>query len=444
VQDQWTIDRLTLNLGLRYDHLNAFAPAMSLPAGPFVGAREFPDVKNIPNWNDLNLRTGAAFDMRGDGRTAIKLNFGRFVAYESNNGVVASNAPANLMVTSANRVWNDVNRDYIPQASELGPPDNANFGRVVPGAEWDPDVLRGWHVRPYNWQGSVSLQHQLSERLSVNVGYFRTWFDNFRVTDNRSVGPNDFDQFCVTVPASANIPTSGKQVCGLYDVKPQFFGQRNEFITNADNYGGLTQVYNGVDITMNARLARGGSILGGFSTGRTVVDFCDLRAQLPETTISALAAPSNVAATNPFCRNDPAWTAKTGFKLGLIMPLPWDLQASANYQNNPGVATNPTYSVGTAEVSPSLQRPLASRGRTTVTVLDPDTLFREGRLTLVSLALTRNFRAGGVRIQPRLEVHNALNAGTVTVLNGTIGPAFDQVRGVVGPRMVKFAFRFDF
>ncbi|MBI4264034.1 MAG: hypothetical protein HY657_06650, partial [Acidobacteria bacterium] len=265
--------------------------------------------------------------------------------------------------------------------------------------------------------------------------YFRTWFGNFRVTDNRSVGPTDFDQFCVTVPGDVTLPTAGQQVCGLYDVKPQFFGRRDDFITNAENYGGQSQVYNGVDITMSARLAGAAFLTGGFSTGRTVTDSCALREQLPET-----------APTNPFCRNEPAWTSATGFKLSLTTPLPWDLQASANYQNNPGVATSATYSVSAAQVLPSLHRPLASgvRGRATVTALEPNTLFREGRIQLVSLAVTRNLRAGGVRFQPRLEVHNALNAGTPTVLNGTIGPAFDQVRNVVGPRMVKFALRFDF
>ena len=39
-QDQWTIKRLTLNLGLRFDYLRGYVPAQHLPAGPFVpGAR---------------------------------------------------------------------------------------------------------------------------------------------------------------------------------------------------------------------------------------------------------------------------------------------------------------------------------------------------------------------------------------------------------------------
>ena len=34
-------------------------------------------------------------------------------------------------ITSATRTWNDVNHDFVPQASELGPITNVNFGSSV-------------------------------------------------------------------------------------------------------------------------------------------------------------------------------------------------------------------------------------------------------------------------------------------------------------------------
>ena len=95
---------------------------------------------------------------------------------------------------------------------------------------------------------------------------------------------------------------------------------------------------------------------------------------------------------------------------------------------------------------PSLGWPLSSgpAGRANVTVLEPNTIFREGRINQLGLAFTRNFRSGGVRFQPRLELHNALNANPILQLNGQLGPAFDGIRGVLAPRMVKFGFRVDF
>jgi hypothetical protein len=131
VQDQWTLARVTLNLGLRYDGLNAFAPAVRMPAGPWVPERDLP--KAFPNWHDINPRVGASMDLFGDGRTALKVNLGRFDSYTATDALPQSNSPAGRLVGSATRTWSDANGDLIPQESELGPYNNTNFGRVVAG-----------------------------------------------------------------------------------------------------------------------------------------------------------------------------------------------------------------------------------------------------------------------------------------------------------------------
>ena len=447
-QDQWALARVSLNLGLRFDGLNATAPAVQMPAGPFVPERDFPEAKNIPNWKDISPRVGVSVDLFGNGRSALKVSLGRFISYESTAGLPADLSPVGRMVGSAIRTWNDrcnllatgcptgaIPNDFVPQESELGPYDNSNFGKTVPGTTYDPDVIDGWQVRPYNWQGGVSFTQQLSNRLAVNVGYYRTWYGNFMVTDNMLVSSSNFDSYCITVPSTANIPTAGQEVCNLYDVTPSLFGRVQNFVTKASNFGKQTEVYNGIDLTINARLPGAGIVTGGYSTGQTVTDSCEVRTALPET-----------AQNNPFCRNEQAWNAQSAFKVSISTPLPWDFQASANYQNSPGVGTAATYSVGAAEVAPSLHRTLASgpTGRATVTVLEPNTVYREGRISQLGLALSRNFRHGSLRFAPRIELHNALNANPIVQLNNVLGPSFDVVRGILAPRMLKFAFRVDF
>ena len=68
-------------------------------------------------------------------------------------------------------------------------------------ANIDPKILEGWGVRSNDWQIGVSVQQQVLPRVSVEVGYFRRWLNNFTITDNLAVGPNDFTQYSITAPA---------------------------------------------------------------------------------------------------------------------------------------------------------------------------------------------------------------------------------------------------
>ena len=77
-QDAWKLQRLTLNLGLRYDYINMGFPAFDLPAGPYAPARHVDEVTHIPDWKDINPRVGAVYDVFGNGRTALKASIGRF------------------------------------------------------------------------------------------------------------------------------------------------------------------------------------------------------------------------------------------------------------------------------------------------------------------------------------------------------------------------------
>lgn len=95
-QDQWTLKRVTLNLGLRLDTLNEQLDAESVPAGtfisgvPLVGARSFPEINNVPNWKDVSPRLGFAWDVYGNGKTAVKASLSRYLGQESRLSRAAS------------------------------------------------------------------------------------------------------------------------------------------------------------------------------------------------------------------------------------------------------------------------------------------------------------------------------------------------------------------
>ena len=106
----------------------------------------------------------------------------------------------------------------------------------------------------------------VASNMGLTVAYFRTWYGGFQVLDNtRAVTPADYDPFCITAPTDSRLPSSvsGKQFCGLYDINPAKFGQVNFLRTQASHYGKMSEVFDGVDVTIGARFGQGGQVQGG-------------------------------------------------------------------------------------------------------------------------------------------------------------------------------------
>ena len=287
---------MTLNLGVRFDYLNGYNPAQCRPAGQFTPEFCFERRDNVPNWKDFSPRLGAAYDLFGDGRTALKVSLGRYVKPSTTQVANGTNQAARI-AGGANRGWDDLNGNFIPDCDvvlaaangECGPISNAAFGTVLPVTDWALDVTEGWHVRPYNWQMSASVTQELRSNLGVTVGYHRTWWGNGGsdgypgsgiggyVRDNLAVTLADYDPFCITAPTSSSIPGGGgNQICdNLWDIDPDKRGQVDNLVSNPDNFGGWEFVYNGVDVSMNWRFGAGGLLNGGVSLGSRHQNQCN-------------------------------------------------------------------------------------------------------------------------------------------------------------------------
>ena len=137
VQDQWTMHRMTLNLGVRYDQYWAWVPDTDIPAGRFGAARHYDQTDNLVSFKDINPRVGVAYDLFGNGKTAVKGFVGRYVV---GRGAGVGNAnPASAIVLSATRTWTDSNGNFVPDCvlsnlalnGECGLANNLQFGNAA-------------------------------------------------------------------------------------------------------------------------------------------------------------------------------------------------------------------------------------------------------------------------------------------------------------------------
>jgi hypothetical protein len=455
VQDQWRISRVTITGGVRFDWLRESVKPTEVPAGLLVPARSFPGRTDVPNWKDLNPRLGIVWDPTGSAKTAIKFGINRYVQ-SNTTGLAQLFDQAAGAVNSTTRAWNDLTfpvgdprrGNFLPDCDlvsttangECAAMANPNFGTYVPVNSPDPAWITGWGKRTYNWQTSVNVDRELTQNVVVNVGYFRTWYGNFMVTDNLKVTPNDYSPYCVDVPVDPRLPLSGQQLCGLYDINPTAFGQVDNLITRNNKYGKQEEIYNGVDVNFQARVLGKGTLGGGWNVGNAVQLGIVAGGSASSGTNTCYVIDSPQQLFN--CKVDVPYQNRV--KLNGSYTLPYGIQVAAVFQSNPGAnyGANRTYTL--AEIQPSLGRPL-SGGLTSVTIplVTPLSTFGP-RITQFDLRGTKIFKLDKMRVQANIDAYNLFNSNTPLTLFGTYNARWGQPTQVLEGRLVKFSAQIDF
>jgi hypothetical protein len=472
-QDQWTRDRLTVNVGFLYSHIVGQADAVTLPAGRFVGIRNYPTVPDMPNWNDIVPRTSVAYDLFGNGKTALKVGFNKYLGSITTR-IATLNNPQAAVANTANRSWNDTTpcgnpagpasgacqpSYYIPNCNLLNAAANGDCGAMSVGnfgsnnvtSNIDPDYTSGWGKRDFNWALNGGVQQEIRPGMSVSVDYYRRWFGNLQVLNNTLAGPANYSPYCVNAPVDPRLPSgvSGSQICGLYDINPSSFGKVFVTRTFASNFGGESDVFNGLDLTMKARIAGGGFAGGGVSWGKEHFDNCAAQSQISNPT----AAGSALGFVTRFCAYDSNPFFQTNLNLNISYPLPLGIQASGAFRSVPGPQLLATATFPNSLIAPSLGRNLASgvNGTSTVELVAPGTLFGD-RLNELDFRLAKKFTVAKTKIEGDFDLYNLTNAAPVTALNvsygtvgtATAGSAWLRPTNLLAGRLAKFGVRVTF
>jgi hypothetical protein len=450
-QDRISLDRLTVNLAVRYDMFQSSYPEQTLGPTLLTPSRNvtFPAQDHL-DWKDITYRTGFSYDLFGTGRTAIKGAINKYLFGQTLNGIAGSGNPINTLVTNTTRNWTDADGDFVPDCDltlpgangECGGMANTNFGTVVTsGTTFDPDLLTGFGHRPYNWEFTAGVQHEILPRISLDVAWFRRIWGNFQVTDDLAMSPADFDTFSLTLPNDPRLPGGGGQtITGLRNRTQASFGRpAQNFNTLDSKFGSQTDHWNGVDVTVNGRLQNGLTFQFGTSTGRQTTDNCEIRAALPE-----------IDLTTPieWCRVQEPWLTQIKGYATYVVPVV-DVQVSSTFRSQTGGDYNAEFGVNNAFIASNstLGRNLAGGGNASIDVnlFPPNSLFLDRRNEL-DLRFGKVLRFGRTRSVVSLDIFNALNNNAVLGANDAfeVGDPWPRPTSILNARLLKVSLNVDF
>jgi Carboxypeptidase regulatory-like domain len=483
-QDQWTLGRITVQGAVRYDHVTSWAPADK--NGVDSTSRfnrqpiKFDTTTSVSGYNDINPRLGAAINVFGNGKTALKMNVGKYLAAATADGIYSANSPALKLVTQLSgtngRGWTDTNSNYQVDCDLLNPSAqsptttgsadvcaaltgaNLNFGNVDPSLTViDPAILSGWGVRPYNWQFGTSIQHELLPRVSVELGYNRRWWGNFFTTVNTLVNASDYDIWTVPVPSNANLSSAGSAASFAAITAAASARGSRTLQTKETNFApARTAYWHGMDYTATARLGRGLTVQGGGSTGRGVRDTCALWQARPELAVSGSTAQrlDACAVTEPWLTSVRGLASYRLPKVDVLLSATLRstrTNASGDVASN-GSALAANYQLPNTVVQQYLGRLPAGQlatGTTTVNLLPAASLYPLERQTQVDMRFAKTLKLGRTRYDVGVDLYNLLNANAATAYDQSYlysdnGATWLRPTSITSPRLARFNVTMNF
>ena len=464
LQDQFTRDRLTVSAAVRWDRASSYAPVdrNGVTQTSFLNAAPITIEKTpgVDAYNDISPRVGLGYDVFGNGRTAVKFRWGRYLGFASNDPPFTSTNPAaTLVATVTNRGWTDSNANYEVDCDLLDPArqdrsasggdicaaatgNSANFGQIGAATIVDPDVLSGWGKRTHDYQTEITLQQEILPRVSAEVSYIHRSFHGFLVTNNVNRNPlTDYAVYNITAPSDPRLPDGGGYQIPVYALTAG--GAAQNVMTWEKNYGNGEErdaYYDGVNVNINARMRNGLFVSAGTSTGRRVDDRCHIIPNL------ANPDPRNCLDANP-------WQTTLRGLASYTVPV-IDVLVSTTLRSEPPLGLDASWPVPNAvirDILGFLPVGATASGNTTIDITDNShRLFAEERRTQIDMRFAKILRFGRTRTDIGVDLSNLLNTNYATNYEDTFSytePASGTWRNptaVYSPRFVRLNFTVNF
>ena len=451
-QDSWNLDRLTINYGARFDYLKQSIVGQKAQFGRFAQSAAYDDIV-LPVWKEISPRLSAVYNLSGDGKTAVRVGYNKFVTAATTGFAQLYNPTA---LTTQALTWTDANGDDIAQGERgcvfntpgceinfAGLP--SNFG-VRSLAQFDPGLKR-----PYQMAFNAGITHEILTGLTLSLEYSRSDFKNITLRQNTLRDSNSYDRTDVVSPLDGS-------VIPAFTTKP---GQAAR-VANVDSTSDdMKRRYNGFDLGFNARMRGGVRAFGGMNIERSLSDVCVSAASDPNRSLYCDQADSGIP-----------WAKQ--FKATVVYPLPWygvsvsmALQSLNGYVTGTAAQAYGGFTAGTGFDRPNglatfwLVTPttryaanctgpctpgalvipaLATSGQASLSIplVAPESEFTP-RINQLDLSVSKRFEFGAVSMLPKIDFFNALNSddytGVVTSQFGAV--TYKQPATVLQGRIIR-------
>jgi Carboxypeptidase regulatory-like domain len=406
LQDSWKISRrLTINPGIRFEHMVMSLPAQGAPGGTWVGARSFAAQNGLVNWNTFSPRFGFAWDVFGDSKTAIRGGVSKYDRLEGTT--LIQNINPNFLSYST-----------CPWTSNILPTSSAQLAGVActgfsgNNNHLDPDIKR-----PYQLEYDVMAQRQIGTRTAVSVGYYHRHFYDLYGIVNTAVPSSDYTPTTITNPITGNPMT-------VYNQLASTLGQ----IDNVEKtLPQLHQGYNGVEFQANTQFAKA-TLFGSFTLGK------DAGTPDGSTTSNDFNNPNNLINYTGKIGYDSKYQVRMGGSYSF-----WHAwQVSGALRVNSGQPESRSYTV-TQAVVPNLTQVTQS------ILVAPSGAYHYPWQNLLDMRLAKTFHMGDhLQMQPSLDLFNVFNSSAVTSAVTTVGPSLLEPSNIVDGRLLRLGGQITF
>jgi hypothetical protein len=439
LQDSWTIARrLTLGLGLRFEHSSAWAPEQCREAAPPPGDVAFPaacyDRIDIKPWNSIVPRVRAAYDVMGDGKTVIKGGWGRYARNRNSEDPQAFEQNGPAMATYR---WRDLNgnRNYDIGEVDLRP-NGPDFLQIVAegrslSASLAKVLVNPNEKQPTSDELSLSVERELMAGFAVRAtGVYHRNINSYRIYNelrpysaysipitNRDPGPDG---------VVGNADDTGKFIT-YYDFPASYAGAA--FLSRMQVNDPLSdQHYKSLELAANKRLADRWQFQASYSTTKKHIPW-------------AMSIVENISNTVEFTEIDPNVEINTGddtrewlARVSGSYNFPFDILAAIKYEHRSGtpIARTALFRGGVQIPSITLNvEPLGSQHLPNIALTD--------------LSIQKSLSLGaGRRLNLRMNVYNLLNSNVTTAMTVQSGPNYGIPTTILLPRIFDFGVTYAF